>query len=74
VAADIMELEGNGVPSVLVVTQPFKSLAENALKFRKFQEVPVHVLPQPIETRPDEEVRSVADSHVPDILRQLQKP
>jgi len=69
-----MELEANGTPGVLVVTQPFKSLAENTLKFRKFGEVPVHVLPHPTETRPDNEIRELADEHVPQILKKLQKP
>ena len=69
-----MELEGNGVPSVLVVTKPFLSLAANALKFRKFDQVPIHVLPHPMETRPDEEVRRLADEHVSGILMKMQKP
>jgi hypothetical protein len=69
-----MMMEGLQVPSVLVVTKPFKSEAEHLLKERKFQDVPVHILPHPLETKPDAEVRAIADGQVASTLAKLQKP
>ena len=69
-----MQMEARGIPGVLVITQPFKSLAENALKARNLQDIPVHVLPHPMETKPDDEVRAIVDEHIPSILSKLQKP
>jgi hypothetical protein len=58
---------------VAVVTQPFTTLVESALAFRNFADVPVHVLPHPTETLTDEEVRKIADEHLPHILLKLQQ-
>jgi hypothetical protein len=66
-----MEMESTGVPVVAVVTKPFTTLIESALDFRKFEHVPVHTLPHPTEGLGDEELRTMADEHLPQILAKL---
>ena len=60
------------MPTVAVVTRPFQTLVEGTLEFRKFEGVPIHVLPYPTETLSDDELRALADEHLPEILAKLQ--
>jgi len=64
-------MEQRGVPSVLVHTEAFKTLALSSLKYRKFDYVPMYELPRLMDNMTDDEVRVLADEVAMDIVQKL---
>ena len=48
------------MPAVVVVTSVFENLARTAAMAKGFGDLRVHVLPHPMESRPEAEVRAIA--------------
>ena len=60
-----------GKTAVAVVTQEFESLSRTMAANAGRQALRVFVLPYPLETRPEGEVRGVAREHFPLLLETL---
>ena len=60
-----------GKTAVAVVTQEFEPLSRTMAANAGRQALRVHVLPYPLETRPEGEVREVARDHFPRLLETL---
>ncbi len=60
-----------GKTAVAVVTQEFESLSRTMAANAGRQALRVHVLPYPLETRPEGEVRDIAREHFPRLLETL---
>ena len=60
--------------AVAVVTQEFESLAHTIAANAGRPSLRVHVLPYPLETRPEEEVRQIGREHYRPLLRALGVP
>jgi cysteine synthase len=69
-----MEMEARGVPTVMVHTEAFATLAESALTYRQYGHVPRYVLPRLLDNMTDDEVRAVADAQAMDIVHRLLNP
>ena len=63
--------EETGIPAVAVVTEVFENLARTAARGRGFQDLRLHVLPHPMESRPETAVREIARAHFCAILGAL---
>ncbi len=63
--------EEAGIPAVVVVTEVFENLARTAAAAKGFRELRVHVLPHPMESRPEAEVRAIARARFREIARLL---
>ena len=59
------------MPAVVVVTEVFENLARTAATAKGFGGIRVHVLPHPMESRAEAEVRAIARARFRDILRAL---
>lgn len=64
-------MASGGKAAVAVVTQEFESLARTLAGNAGRSGLRVHVLPYPLETRPEKEVREIAREHVRPLLRTL---
>ena len=53
------------------MTQVFENLARTAAGAKGYRDLRVHVLPHPMESRPESEVRAIARSRFRDIVREL---
>jgi hypothetical protein len=60
-----------GKTAVVVVTAEFESLAHTMAANAGRSGLRVHVLPYPLESRPEDEVRAIAREHWPGLLRTL---
>ena len=60
-----------GKTAVAVVTQEFESLSHTMASNAGWEALRVHVLPYPLEARPEEEVREIAREHYPELLSGL---
>ncbi len=56
---------------MVVVTEVFENLARTAASAKGFHDVRVHVLPHPMESRPEAEVRAIARARFRDLVRLL---
>jgi hypothetical protein len=56
---------------VVVVTEVFENLARTAAAAKGFGALRVHVLPHPMESRAEVEVRAIARARFREIARQL---
>ena len=56
---------------MVVVTEVFENLARTAATAKGFAALRVHVLPHPMESRPENEVRAIARARFRDMLRLL---
>ena len=56
---------------MVVVTEVFENLARTAAAAKGFGALRVHVLPHPMESRPEIEVRAIVRARFRDILRLL---
>ena len=56
---------------MVVVTEVFENLARTAATAKGFGALRVHVLPHPMESRPEIEVRAIVRARFRDILRLL---
>jgi hypothetical protein len=63
-----------GRTAVAVVTQEFEALAHTMAANGGRSGLRVHVLPYPLDTRPEEEVRAIARAHYGPLLRSLGVP
>jgi hypothetical protein len=60
-----------GKAAVVVVTAEFEHLARTMAANAGRSGLRVHVLPYPLESRPEHEVRAIARDHWPKLLRVL---
>ncbi len=60
-----------GKTAVAVVTQEFEGLSHTMAANAGRQALRVHVLPYPLETRPEDEVREIARAHWQGLLKTL---
>jgi hypothetical protein len=60
--------------AVVAVTAEFEALAHTMAANAGRPSLRVHVLPYPLETRPEKEVREIAREHVRSLLRTLGVP
>jgi len=68
---DTAAVANEGKTAVAVVTQEFEALAHTMAANAGRPGLRVHVLPYPLETRPEAEVREIARDHWPLVLRTL---
>jgi hypothetical protein len=68
---DSVVVAGEGKAAVAVVTSEFEVLAHTMASNAGRPALRVHVLPYPLETRPEDEVRAVAREHWPLVLGAL---
>lgn len=61
-----------GTAAVAVVTEEFEELARSMAANGGWPALRVHVLPYPLEPRPEAEVRSVARQHWPRLLETVE--
>jgi hypothetical protein len=52
--------EGESVPAVVAVTEVFANLARTAARAHGYPDIRMLVLPHPMESRPETEVRRIA--------------
>jgi hypothetical protein len=57
-----------GKPAVAVVTEAFANLARTAASARGFAELPLLVLPHPMETRSPEEIDRIAGERFDELV------
>lgn len=60
-----------GIPTVAIVTRHFAELARNFARRAGQPDFPIFLLPYPLETRPEAEVREIARSYLPRFLTTL---
>ncbi len=68
---DTVVVAKRGTTAVVVVTEEFESLAHTMAANAGHGGLRVHVLPYPLETRSEAEVRAIAVQHWPLILESL---
>ncbi len=66
-----MVCEGDGIPAVVVVTEVFANLARTAARAHGYPEMRMLVLPHPMESRPEAEVRALAREHFRTLIQLL---
>ena len=69
-----MEADRRGKAAVAVVTQEFETLAATMAANAGRAGLRVLVLPYPLDTRPEREVREIARAHYASLLRTLGVP
>jgi hypothetical protein len=67
---DIADLERRGVPGVFVASEVFVDAAQNQGEALGFQPERVFI-PHPIQDRTDEEMASLADAAIEDLIAKL---
>ena len=60
-----------GKAAVAVVTSEFEALARGMAANAGFEALRLHVLPYPLDDRPEEEVREIARRHFRPLMRTL---
>ena len=68
---DALAAADRGIPTVAVVTEHFAPLARTFAERGGRPDLPLYVLPYPLESRPEAEVREIAREHVDGILAVL---
>ena len=71
---DLVQLESQGVPTILVATEPFAALARHAAEAQHLPEARVLVVPHPLGCIPANQVEALADGAVDDLLALLTPP
>jgi hypothetical protein len=66
-----VKLEQRGIPAVAVVTEVFEDLADRMAEHNKHPDLPLLVLPYPMEDKPAGEVREIAREYYPLLLKLL---
>lgn len=69
-----MNVASKGKAAVVAVTQEFESLAHTMAANAGRPRLRVHVLPYPLDTRPEEEVREIARASYRSLLRAFGLP
>jgi hypothetical protein len=62
------------VPAVVVVTAVFENLARTAARAHGYPDVRALVLPHPLESRPDAELRALARERFDAVVASLVEP
>jgi len=63
--------EREGIPAVAVVTAVFENLARTAARAQGYPALRLLVLPHPMETRPEAEVRTIARDRFAELVGNL---
>ncbi len=63
----MLDLDGRGVPGVMVATTAFREAADAQSRSLGFEPAIVYV-PHPIQDRTDEELRAIADAALDEVL------
>jgi hypothetical protein len=71
---DSVAVASRGKAAVVAVTQEFEALAHTMAANAGRGALRVHVLPYPLETRPEDEVRAIARQHYRPLLRAFGVP
>ena len=66
-----MVCERQGTPAVVVVTSVFENLARTAAQAQGYPELRLLVLPHPLESRPEAEVRALARARFDELIALL---
>ena len=66
-----VKLEDKGIPAIAVVTRVFEDLAARMAEHNARPDLPVLVLPYPMEDLPTDEVRAIARAAYPEFLDML---
>jgi len=69
-----MTLEGLGIPSAVVVTEAFGKLAAMSARSAGMESLKQHVLPHPLNPLPAEQIKRIANEHLPAIVGLLCEP
>ena len=64
-------MASRGKTAVAVVTQEFEALAHTMATNLGYPSLRIHVLPFPLQTRPEDEVRAIARESFPSLLTAL---
>ena len=59
------------MPAVVVVTEVFANLARTAARAQGYPDLRMLVLPHPMESRPETEVRAIARARFRDLMQLL---
>jgi hypothetical protein len=59
------------VPAAVVVTAVFENLGRTAARAQGYPDLPMLVLPHPMESRPEPEVRDIARARFDELVRLL---
>ena len=62
------------MPTLILVTSEFVTLAQACLKAKGYAHLPMVVLPHPFETLPKDEVRRIADERFEEIVQKMTMP
>jgi hypothetical protein len=57
------------VPAAVVVTAVFENLGRTAARAQGYPDLPMLVLPHPMEARPEREVREIARARLAELVR-----
>lgn len=68
-----MQLHSAGVPTVLAVSERFRSLALSILRSKGTEALPLLVLPADVEQFSNEELQSLAENDLPHALELLRE-
>jgi hypothetical protein len=68
---DALAAVAQGIPTLAVVTEHFAALARHLATREGHPDLPIYVLPYPLESRPAAEVRAIARDHLPRFLAAL---
>jgi hypothetical protein len=71
---DTVAVASRGKAAVAAVTQEFEALAHTMAANAGCAPLRIHVLPYPLETRPEDEVRAIAREHYRPLLRTFGMP
>ena len=63
--------EAAGIPAVVVVTEVFENLARTAARAQGYPNLRLLVLPHPLESRPEAEVRALTAARFDDLIARL---
>ena len=63
-----VKLVDKGIPAVAVVTRVFEDLAARMAEHNQHPDLPVLVLPYPMEDLPPDEIREIARANYPALL------
>ncbi len=66
--------ERAGIPAAVVVTSVFENLARTAARAQAYPELRMLVLPHPMESRPEREVRALAAARFVELVGLIAEP
>jgi hypothetical protein len=66
--------ERAGVPAAVVVTEVFENLGRTAARAQGYPELRMLVVPHPLESRPEAEVRAIAGARFEELIGLLVAP